>query len=76
VTNDDQTLSTEQPARSAPAHGSQHSRLSPLASSEALALASLGEAWLNLTWAERLSAFKKLSRGDAEELFLGLPAAD
>ncbi|MEO8181285.1 MAG: magnesium transporter [Deltaproteobacteria bacterium] len=39
-------------------------------------MASLGEAWLNLTWAERLCAFRKLSRRDAEELFLGLPADD
>jgi magnesium transporter len=66
----------EQPARGAPMPSSQHSRRSPLASSEALALASLGEAWLNLTWAERLAAFRTLSRWDAEELFLGLPADD
>ena len=31
---------------------------------------------MSLTWSERLAEFKKLSRHEAEELYLGLPAGD
>ena len=76
MNNDEPTMPTEQPARSVPSPASQHSRPSPLASSEALAAATLSDAWLSLTWSERLAEFKKLSRPEAEELYLGLPADD
>jgi magnesium transporter len=68
-------MPTEQPARSAPP-ASQRSRPSPLASSEQVAAATSSDTWLSLTWSERLAAFKKLSRPEAEELYLGLPAGD
>src|SRR6185295_17329499 len=70
VNNDEDLISAEQPARSVAAPLSRHSRPSPLASAEAMAAASLSEAWSTLTWAERLAAFKQQSRREAEELFL------
>jgi magnesium transporter len=36
----------------------------------------LSDAWSSLTWSERLAEFKKLSRPEAEELYLSLPAGD
>ena len=76
MNNDETTMPTEQPARSLRSPGSQHSRPSPLASSEELAAATLSDAWWSLTWSERLAAFKKLSRREAEELYSSLPASD
>jgi magnesium transporter len=76
VNSEDTSTSAEQPARSVPSPVSPHSRPSPLASAEELAAASLGDAWSSLTWSERLVEFKTLSRAEAEELYLGLPAGD